>query len=71
MPSMTPGDVTVQPSARLPVGTPVEVRDHFCARWSRGFEIAASRGDRYTVRRLSDGYVLPAEFADDDVARVR
>lgn len=52
------------------VGTPVEARDRFCGSWSRGFEIAATTERGYILRRLSDRYVLPAEF-DADAVRAR
>jgi hypothetical protein len=54
-------------NAELPVGTRVEVRDRFCAGWNSGFEIAAATRDAYRVRRLSDAYVLPVEFAVVDL----
>jgi len=55
------------------VGTHVEVRNRFDARWSRGFEVAEQvrepnvRALRYRVRRRSDGTVLPAMFDADDL----
>jgi hypothetical protein len=55
--------------ASLSVGTAVEVRNDFVASWTRGFEIAASTPDGYRVRRLSDRYVLPAEFAAQQLRR--
>jgi len=54
----------------LSVGTDVEVRNRFCATWSRGFEVAESTGDGYRLRRQSDRYVLPAEFRANEVRRV-
>jgi hypothetical protein len=59
---------TSQPS--LPVGTPVEVRNNFCAAWSRGFEVAETTNQGYRLRRRSDHYVLPAEFGTGEVRRV-
>lgn len=58
------------------VGTHVEVRNRFDARWSRGFEIvetvpSPTNGARYRVRRRSDGAVLPAEFEADDLREER
>jgi hypothetical protein len=48
------------------------VRRRFDQRWARGFEVAeAVDGDGYKLRRLSDGSVLPAEFAEDDVRAER
>jgi hypothetical protein len=53
------------------VGIRVEVRSRFDQRWARGFELVEvvkdQGGDRYRVRRRSDGSVLPALFVDDDV----
>ena len=50
--------------ARLPVGTPVQVRNHFDRTWSSGFEVADVRGpgEGYRVRRRSDRAVLPEPF---------
>jgi hypothetical protein len=59
-------------TARSPlnVGTDVEVRNQFCASWSRGFEVAETTDDGYRLRRQSDRYVLPAEFTANEVRRV-
>jgi hypothetical protein len=54
----------------LAVGTPVEVRSRFTNRWSPGFEIATVRFGSCTLRRTSDGSLLPVEFAFDEL-RVR
>jgi hypothetical protein len=55
----------------------VEVRSRFDRAWARGFEIAEQvpgeppdpegNAARYRVRRRSDGSVLPALFADEEV----
>lgn len=58
------------PRPVLPVGTPVEVHGHFSGEWAGRFEIAATTRDGYRVRRLSDRYLLPVEFADSDVRPV-
>ncbi len=58
------------PGPSLPVGTSVEVRNRFCAAWSPGFEVAETTGAGYWLRRQSDQYVLPAEFAAGEVRRV-
>jgi hypothetical protein len=63
---------TVAPQTRsgpelLGAGTAVDVRSRYLGTWSRGFEVAEIVGDTYRVRRLSDGSVLPSEFACDDV----
>jgi hypothetical protein len=47
----------------LSVGTGVEVLNSFCAAWSGGFEVAEATPRGYRVRRVSDRYVLPVEFA--------
>lgn len=52
------------------VGTAVEVRNEYAASWIGGFEIAASTPGGYRVRRTSDRYVLPAEFAAQKLRRV-
>ena len=49
------------------LGTPIEVRNHFCAIWCSGFEVAGSTEAGYLVRRISDGYVLPLPFAAYEV----
>lgn len=54
----------------LAVGTDVEVRNRFCASWSRGFEVAATTQSGYRLRRQSDRYVLPAEFTASEVRKV-
>ncbi len=51
----------------ISVGTHVEVRNRFCASWSRGFEVAEATGEGYRLRRQSDRYVLPAEFRANEV----
>jgi hypothetical protein len=56
-------------------GTRVEVRNRFESKWTRGFEVAdlvddsgGRQGDRlYTVRRRSDGSILPVTFAERDL----
>ena len=68
------------------VGTHVEVRNRFDARWSRGFEVAeelpvgreprpgeppVDGGAQYRVRRRSDGTVLPAVFDAADLRAER
>ncbi len=53
-------------------GTKVEVRTTYGRSWARGFEVVAEEpDDGYRVRRISDGAVLPACFAGDDVRRER
>jgi hypothetical protein len=50
----------------------VEVRNRLDGSWSRGFEIVEQLLDeggkpKFRVRRISDGYVLPAVFSAEDV----
>ena len=52
------------------LGTAIEVRDHFCATWCSGFEIAGWTDRGYLVRRIADRYVLPLPFAAREVRRV-
>ena len=59
-----------RPRAQLNIGTDVEVRNHFCSSWSRGFEVAETTSRGYRLRRQSDRYVLPAEFTANEVRRV-
>jgi hypothetical protein len=55
----------------LEAGMRVEVRRRFDQHWARGFEIVEATERGYTLKRLSDGIVLPAEFAPEDVRRER
>jgi len=48
-------------------GTSVEVRNRFCLAWGRGFQIDSRTRAGYRVRRMSDGYLLPVEFAMGEV----
>lgn len=52
-------------------GTRVEVRSSLDGRWSRGFEVLTIDDDTCTLRRLSDGSVLPAAFSLDTVRHER
>jgi hypothetical protein len=55
----------------IPVDAPVEVRTRFDGHWCRGFTVAevidAPDHDRYRLRRLADGAILPAVFTGDDI----
>ena len=55
----------------LEVGDKVEVRRRFDSQWARGFEIVDVTDDGYTVKRMSDGEVLPVRFAPDDIREAR
>ncbi len=65
------GGTTVSDETFLAVGTDVEVRCRFDGHWSPGFVVAAVVAEderrRVSVRRRSDGAVLPALFAIWDV----
>lgn len=55
-------------------GTRIEVRSRFQQTWARGFEVAEVISEpvlQFRVRRRSDGRVLPAIFAGDDVREER
>jgi hypothetical protein len=70
---MTPGHAPYDDAVRP--GTRVEVRNRFESKWTRGFEVAdlveetgGHPGDRqYTVRRRSDGSILPVTFDERDL----
>ena len=51
----------------LGIGEPVEIRNRFDGRWIHGFAVAVVGDAVYQLRRMSDGYVLPAWFAADVV----
>ena len=63
----------------MKIGTRVEVRSQFDRAWASGFEVAEvvsadgrdGPGASYRVRRLSDGMVLPRDFAWEDLRRER
>lgn len=55
----------------IPVGTKVEVRNRFDQHWATGFEVADHQGDRYRIRRLSDGEILPVSFDPDALRKER
>lgn len=56
----------------LPPGSLVSVRSRFVGAWCDGFEVASVESSddqpRYRIRRLTDGWVLPESFTDDDLA---
>ncbi len=56
-----------EPRERISTGTSVEVRNRFCHSWGRGFQIVSGTRAGYRVRRMSDGYLLPVEFAWGEV----
>jgi hypothetical protein len=66
---------TDAPSAigTIPVNAPVQVRNRFDGHWSRGFALAevidTPEHDRYRVRRIADGAVLPALFTGEEIAQ--
>lgn len=64
---------TRDPGPRQPLapGTHVEVRTGFDRSWASGFAVESGDESGYTIRRRSDGQVLPARFAVDAVRRER
>ena len=58
--------IALEPESLAP-GTSVEVRRRFDQAWARGFEVAATGGDGYRLRRQSDGALLPVSFPAMDV----
>jgi hypothetical protein len=65
--------VRTLPQVRL--GTHVEVHTRFEDRWSRGFEVTevvhTRGGDRFRLRRRSDGSELPVLFDPEDLREER
>lgn len=55
----------------LSIGTDVEVRERFCGRWARGFEVAETASGTYVVRRTSDRTLLPVTFAHTEIRRAQ
>lgn len=53
------------------IGDAVEVHSRYEDTWSRGFEIAAVVKGGFAVRRVSDGFVLPAPTGPADLRLVR
>ena len=53
----------------LTEGTPVEVRNRFDSRWTRGFVVDAVVDGGYRLRRSSDEQLLPSVFTTDEVRR--
>lgn len=48
-------------------GNIVEVKNNFTGKWSKGFEIAEVEQNRYRLRRLSDGSIIPYRFTSRDL----
>jgi hypothetical protein len=53
----------------LASGTPIEVRNRFDGRWTRGFVVDEVVDGGYRIRRLSDEQLLPSVFTSDEVRR--
>jgi hypothetical protein len=49
------------------VGMKVAVRNRYLGTWSAGFEVVALHLDGYSIRRTSDGAVLPEVIPFNDV----
>ena len=56
-------------TGRIGPGTRVEVRSGYRSSWASGFEVAGVDGERYRLRRVSDGQVLPEVFDPDALRR--
>ncbi len=56
---------------RLDAGSPVEVRRRFDQAWARGFRVVDTDESGYTIRRESDGVVLPVRFPAADLRLAR
>ncbi len=56
-------------------GTSVEVRSRFNHGWTRGFDVEerldGTLGTQYTLRRRSDGEILPIRFDENDLRKDR
>jgi len=61
---MAPNDFDTN---RLPLGTPVQVRDRFEFAFRSGFEVSEATDAGYRLRRRSDGVELPVAFPAGDV----
>ena len=48
-------------------GSDVEVRSRFDGGWVAGFQVAGIESNGLTLRRISDGAVLPVCFRRDEV----
>jgi hypothetical protein len=48
-------------------GTKVEVRQRFDGKWAKGFTIEHGNTEGYTVRRDSDGVLLPERFPANEI----
>ena len=66
MPSLLLGFVVAE---TLSTGDKIEVRRKFDAQWAKGFEVAEATERGFLVRRLSDGEILPVEFAEQDIRK--
>jgi hypothetical protein len=69
VPTMTVVTMVEQNERVLAVGTPVEVRNRFDARWVRGFVVDEQVDGGYRLRRVSDEQILPTVFTGDEVRR--
>jgi hypothetical protein len=54
-------------SSSSDVGVKVAVRNRYLGTWSAGFEVVALHLDGYSIRRTSDGAVLPEVIPFSDV----
>ncbi len=64
-PTVAPArQVTAEPPE---VGMKVAVRNRYLGTWSAGFEVVALHLDGYSIKRTSDGAVLPEVIPFSDV----
>ncbi len=61
----------IEIATELSAGTEVEVLTRFEPHWTSGFEIAAVVDGGLTLRRHSDGTVLPVAFGAHELRRRR
>jgi hypothetical protein len=66
---MTVVTMVEQHERLLATGDPVEVRNRFDRRWTRGFVVDQVVDDGYRIRRSSDEQLLPSVFTGEEVRR--
>jgi hypothetical protein len=70
----TPGSSSEAPPITIPdidAGSIVEVRRRFDRAWARGFSVVDTDENGYSIRRESDGVVLPVRFPAADLRLAR
>ena len=69
LPTMTVVTMVEQHERLLAAGDPVEVRNRFDARWTRGFVVDEVVDDGYRIRRSSDDQLIPSVFSREEIRR--